>query len=57
MLDTVSGNKERTLNKATQDFYLHEAYILMDDTTNTILKKNGNGYPFTSVKVLFMLYQ
>lgn len=39
MLDTVSGNKERTLNKATQDFYLHEAYILMDDTTNTILKK------------------
>lgn len=57
MLDTVSGNKERTLNKATQDFYLHEAYILMDGTTNTILKKNGNGYPFTSVKVLFMLYQ
>lgn len=39
MLDAISGNKERTVNKTTKDFYLHGAYILIGDTTNKILKK------------------
>lgn len=46
VLDTILGNEVRAVKKATRDFYPHGACILMDETTNKILKKkNSNAIP------------